>query len=250
MQGSESSFCWGQVAGSVGMFPAGEGKVCLQERFGLFAKPVAICLGDDVNFAPAKEVFMSTGMQSIQVSDAEALLKAIEATTPYQPVICFIDFTFLKETPVETLCNLLASHLSYSIVMVGQYNFPGWQGNRPHPSLPLQSMLLPFSSPAVQAKIDEFLIQASQLAKHLVKMRNIDKLDEREKILVQLVSFGMPNKKSANVLGLAEKTVEKCRTGIYRKLGVRSTGELASLITMSNFYRWPVGVDYPSRNRG
>ncbi|MEM9942608.1 MAG: LuxR C-terminal-related transcriptional regulator [Planctomycetota bacterium] len=138
-------------------------------------------------------------------------------------------------------------HLSYSIILLKKYNLAGQSSAKPHPMLPIEFMLLPVSKNDLRAKLDEFFVKTYYLNKMLSKIRNLEKLNEREWILVQLVSFGMPNKQSANILTLAEKTIEKCRTGIYRKLGVHSTGELASLVSIANFYQWPVGVEFPRK---
>lgn len=247
MRKSATAFSWGEVAFSIGVTPR-QNETNLQTKFGLLAEPIAICLTDRESFDMASPVFSDVGMNAVQKLDVNEFKAAIESTSSYQPIVVFVDSSRLKDLPIESICNMLSSHLSYSIVVLRKFTPPGQRNRRPHPSLPIEFMLAPIKPDELRSKLDQFLIQASHLADYLMKMKRLEKLDEREKVLVQLISYGMPNKKSASVLGLAEKTVEKCRSGIYRKLGVRSTGELASLITMSTFYRWPLGVDFPSRN--
>jgi DNA-binding NarL/FixJ family response regulator len=52
-------------------------------------------------------------------------------------------------------------------------------------------------------------------------------LSERERAVAALVSEGKSNRAIARRLGCSEKSVERCLTGLYRKLGLHSRTELA-----------------------
>ena len=56
-------------------------------------------------------------------------------------------------------------------------------------------------------------------------------LSDNERELVQLVARGRRNKEIAASLFVSVRTVEVRLTGIYRKLGVQSRSQLASLIS-------------------
>jgi len=56
-------------------------------------------------------------------------------------------------------------------------------------------------------------------------------LTPRESDILSLVSAGLTNKVTAQQAGISEKTVEKHRASIMRKLGVRSVAELIRRVT-------------------
>jgi DNA-binding CsgD family transcriptional regulator len=60
------------------------------------------------------------------------------------------------------------------------------------------------------------------------RVGDADALTEGERRIAELVAQGRPNKEVAAALHLSVKTVEVTLTRVYRKLGVRSRGELAA----------------------
>lgn len=55
-----------------------------------------------------------------------------------------------------------------------------------------------------------------------------DKLTEREKEVTRLIAAGYRTREIADQLSLSSKTVEKHRTSIMRKLGLRSAAAVAA----------------------
>jgi two-component system, LuxR family, response regulator FixJ len=81
---------------------------------------------------------------------------------------------------------------------------------------------------AIRAKLSEQVRIASLLAQ----------LTNREHEVLERVIAGQANKVIATELGISEKTVEKHREHIMKKMEARS---LAELIQMTLLYRWSTG---------
>jgi FixJ family two-component response regulator len=81
---------------------------------------------------------------------------------------------------------------------------------------------------AIRAKLSEQARIASLLAQ----------LTHREHEVLERVIAGQANKVIATELGISEKTVEKHREHIMKKMEARS---LAELIQMTLLYRWSTG---------
>ena len=85
------------------------------------------------------------------------------------------------------------------------------------------------------------------MAAYCRQLLRINSLNNRENRIANYCAQGFRNREISKLLSVSEKTVEKARSDIYKKLGIVSGQELASLITFRNFFRWPVGVSFPSR---
>ena len=238
-------FSWGQVAQRV-IFKHVDPVRCasLKEKFELFEDPCVYLVVQDVEIRERlNRLCNHIGASVVSCNDVESLLQQLNASPALCPTVCIIDSSICQQS-VQQIEKELERHFSARIFQLtdefsSSESFDSTISNAPKP------LMLPIDNEEFTSDFNEFLIMASQLAGHLRRIQKLESLNERERILVQLISFGVPNKSSASILKLAEKTVEKCRTGVYRKLDVRSTGELASLITMANFYRWPKGAKVP-----
>lgn len=60
----------------------------------------------------------------------------------------------------------------------------------------------------------------------------LDQLTERQREILSKVVDGIPNKAIALDLNISERTVEKHREGIRRKMGVRSLAELVRTMVL------------------
>ena len=238
------SFCWGQVAKRIFNHVETVQHTSLKEQFELFADPVVLLLvRDNESDGRLQRLCSQIGAAVASCSDVGELLAHVASSSVLCPIICILDSATRQQVCSEVE-KALEGHFSSTIFQLAdrsQASNEIHSGN----TIAAKPIQLPLNNEAFTSIFHEFLIKTSQLSGHIRRIRKLESLNEREKILVQLISFGVPNKSSASILKLAEKTVEKCRTGVYRKLNVRSTGELASLVTMANFYRWPKGGKYP-----
>ena len=241
---SSLPFSWGQVAKRIFNHVDTVRVASLKEKFNLFADPCIFALIQDSETNDRlRRVCNQIGANVVSCEDFESTMLRLSNSPVLAPTVCVVDKT-VGPQGLEQIQKALERHFSSTIFQLTT-EIETADVNASTDMGALKQIELPIDKDAFASTFNEFLIKASQLTGHLRRIKKLDSLNEREKILVQLISFGVPNKSSASILKLAEKTVEKCRTGVYRKLDVRSTGELASLVTMANFYRWPKGVEYP-----
>jgi len=69
-----------------------------------------------------------------------------------------------------------------------------------------------------------------------------DQLTRRERSILRLVAEGRTNRDAALALNLSQKTIEKHRASMMRKLGLRSVAELAVLALEAGFIERPAAV--------
>lgn len=69
-----------------------------------------------------------------------------------------------------------------------------------------------------------------------------DQLTRRERSILRLVAEGRTNRDAAELLSLSQKTVEKHRASMMRKLGLRTVAELAVLALEAGFIERPAAV--------
>ena len=88
--------------------------------------------------------------------------------------------------------------------------------------------------------IEPHLKEAIESAKLFIRLKSgigkISKLDDRERAVVMMAADGVPNKTMAKRLNVSIKTIEHCRRKAYLKLDVKSSAEVASLITFDKFF--------------
>lgn len=237
-------FCWGTVAKRIFNHVETVQNTSLKEQFELFADPVVLLLvRDNENHGRLQRLCCQLGATVASCKNVDELTAHVESSSVLCPIVCIFDNSINQQVYSEVE-KALEGHFSSTIFQLTAHPQTSDELGSGETTAP-KPIELPLNNEAFTSSFHEFLIKASQLSGHIRRIRKMESLNEREKILVQLISFGVPNKSSASILKLAEKTVEKCRTGVYRKLNVRSTGELASLVTMANFYRWPKGTKYP-----
>lgn len=64
----------------------------------------------------------------------------------------------------------------------------------------------------------------------------LSSLNEREHMIVNMATEGVPNKTIARRLNVSVKTIEQCRRNAYLKLSVSSSAEVASVVTFGKFF--------------
>lgn len=68
---------------------------------------------------------------------------------------------------------------------------------------------------------------------HLVDLGPLDVLTRREVEVLALIGHGTPLKSAARELGIAQRTVERYRTDIARKLNINSIAEIAQIVQLA-----------------
>ena len=95
-------------------------------------------------------------------------------------------------------------------------------------------------SKIVLSEIQKHLEEAISSAKLFIRLKSginrISELDERERAVVMMAADGVPNKTMAKRLSVSIKTIEHCRRKAYIKLDVKSSAEVASLVTFDKFF--------------
>jgi len=93
----------------------------------------------------------------------------------------------------------------------------------------------PFNGDALVSRVQRALAQEaahhSQHAEHLHEADRLASLSERERAVMHLVAAGKLNKVIADALCVSVRTVEVHRARVFAKLGVRSSAEVATLLT-------------------
>ncbi len=93
----------------------------------------------------------------------------------------------------------------------------------------------PFTGDALVQRVQRALaLEAShhaQRADHLQERNRMDSLTEREHAVMLLVAAGKLNKVIADELCVSVRTVEVHRARVFAKLGVRSSAEVATVLT-------------------
>ena len=92
----------------------------------------------------------------------------------------------------------------------------------------------------VLSDIKEHLKEAISSAKLFIRLKSgigkISHLNDRERAVVMMAAEGVPNKTMAKRLNVSIKTIEHCRRKAYLKLDVKSSAEVASLVTFDKFF--------------
>ncbi len=91
-------------------------------------------------------------------------------------------------------------------------------------------------------------VQYRVVDSRLVDLGPLDVLTPRELEALTLIGYGIPLKAIASEMGISQRTVERYRSDISRKLGVNSIAEIAKLVQlaglelehaeMPRIYRW------------
>jgi two-component system response regulator DctR len=93
----------------------------------------------------------------------------------------------------------------------------------------------PFSGDALVQRVQRALTKEAtdraQWSGHLIEKQRLQSLSEREHAVMLLVAAGKLNKVIADTLCVSVRTVEVHRARVFEKLAVRSSAELASLLT-------------------
>ena len=107
--------------------------------------------------------------------------------------------------------------------------------NRPH--LGSQPLRCSMADPAdVRLAIQEAMASSRLFIKLKTNQIKLSDLNPRERSVVMMAAEGVPNKTIARRLNVSVKTIEHCRRKAYLKLDVKSSAEVASLITFDKFF--------------
>jgi len=194
-------------------------------------EPISIVIGrfEDLIASGLRSLIAEDGNIELLASDVE--LDALEATlSEHEPKVAIINFGSLR-TPVE-VNRLHAGHPETRLLVLA---------NRPTPSECNQ--MLAFGATACLSKETEArdILNAIHLASrglHVLPRTTTDfaaeplgpeLLTPREADVLEHLQAGRSNAEIALALSVSVETVRTHRRNIYRKLGVRTRRELASL---------------------
>lgn len=92
----------------------------------------------------------------------------------------------------------------------------------------------PFSDNALVDRIEQALLQSAtaltQFGESSSFQTRLASLTEREKVVMQLVVSGLPNKLVADQMDISVRTVEVHRARVFDKMGVKSAVELVNVM--------------------
>ncbi|MEM9409556.1 MAG: helix-turn-helix transcriptional regulator [Planctomycetota bacterium] len=88
----------------------------------------------------------------------------------------------------------------------------------------------------IKEHLEEAIASAKQFIRLKSSISNFSELDDRERSVVMMAADGVPNKTIARRLNVSIKTIEHCRRKAYLKLDVKSSAEVASLVTFEKFF--------------
>ena len=88
----------------------------------------------------------------------------------------------------------------------------------------------------VKSRLAETIASSNSFLRLRSGISKLDALDARERTVILLVAEGAPNKAIARRLNVSVKTIEHCRRKAYLKLDVKSSAEVASLVTFGKFF--------------
>lgn len=88
----------------------------------------------------------------------------------------------------------------------------------------------------IKQRLAETIASSRSFLKLRSGITKLDTLDARERTVILLVAEGAPNKAIARRLNVSVKTIEHCRRKAYLKLDVKSSAEVASLVTFGKFF--------------
>jgi len=83
-----------------------------------------------------------------------------------------------------------------------------------------------YVSPSVSTS--DTLVRSSSLRSGNTRQRTVPELTERERQVIRLIASGHRTREIAQVLSLSHKTIEKHRTGLMRKLGLRNASAVTA----------------------
>ncbi len=214
-------------------------------------KPVVVAGVDDSDLIsrPSDYEFVETSGTLLPAFSAQLRVRIAQ----HRPVLFVIDLSTVTDSVVDCLLSDFSSHLFFRIILVGRECDS--VGRRlecltlplRNPCLPISIAFLPKEARQLDWQIASFFEQSELMAAYCRQLLRINSLNNRENRIANYCAQGFRNREISKLLSVSEKTVEKARSDIYKKLGIVSGQELASLITFRNFFRWPVGVSFPSR---
>lgn len=210
-----------------------------REKTQRLAEPIIYFCGA----ASIQKMIENAGLQTSVKMQKEAsiddICNSIKGRSSNTPVIVFIDAFELRGCDTSQITGLLGDFPIGRVNVLSEVNLQRSNRLEIKPGTPVRFIHLPKELVQISNEIAHFVQLIDWLETFLVQAPKLDDLNARELRLARLVAFGCPNKRSAKLLGLAEKTIEKCRAKVYSKLSVHSTAELTSLIIMRDFFRWP-----------
>lgn len=80
--------------------------------------------------------------------------------------------------------------------------------------------------------------------------RKLKQLEDRERLIVQMAADGATNRRIATCVGLAEKTVERIRQKLRKKLNVNSVAEMTQVVTLGMVFELGTPPAFPIPTAG
>lgn len=219
-------------------------------NYGL-ATPVAVFWGGNSTFSLIANTTLPQPVE--RAEEVASVQKACAGSSAYQPVLVVLDYDSKIDVEAQDILAKLELHLFARIVLLISKHVAERDTltflNSPfrNPCLPIRVCHMPKDERQLEWELIEFFEQAEQFAEAIGKLMRFNSLSVRESRVANYITKGLPNKRICKLLGVSEKTIEKCRKETYAKLGVNSGPELASLVTFRNHFRWPASVAFPSR---
>ena len=180
------------------------------------------------------------------ISDSATTIQTIaDATIEIDPTIQVVQHQnnrdFLEFNDVIPLWEIVVTDLiqiSMPTRTIGKFvpvlHISGDSTERTRSLRPLQNRC------ASLENIKQQLVESIASTQKFLQLKNgiarFDKLDGREREVILMVADGIPNKAVARQLNVSVKTIEHCRRKAYTKLNVKSSAEVASLITFGKFF--------------
>lgn len=212
------------------------------------SSPLIVTVGAEViEFSRPEQCEVIHLPNKLTAAHIAGLAKASE----HQTVLFALDMQQTDDETVEILFTAFAGHLLYRIVLLRTPETDSTASLRclaipmTNPCQPLKVISLPKEQQKLEWEIQQFFKETELISRYCKSLLKINSLTDREHRVANYLAHGLQGKKIAGLLSVSEKTIEKYRGDIYKKLGVASGPELASLVTFKNFYRWPLNTPYP-----
>jgi FixJ family two-component response regulator len=184
----------------------------------------------------------SAGLAVKNFASAEAFLNNYD---PKQPGCLLLDVRMPFMSGLELQDELLRREISIPIIFIsGHAGIP--DSAKAFRAGAVDFLEKPFNNETLLKRIEESitkdLANREQLIEHR-KIRNLlDHLTVREQEVLSLIVSGNPNKETARILDISNRTVEAHRASIMVKMHANSLAELMVMVTHSemlndNFHR-------------
>ena len=156
------------------------------------------------------------------------------------------EFLASRSSTLEGRWEVLATNEANLVLPVSKrnlympiVNFTNQKMEQPEEKPKAQKIDFESDKPVYIGQIQPHIQEAIAAARLFLKLKSnanrMATLTNRERRVVVLAADGVPNKSIAKRLDVSVKTIEKIRRNAYLKLSVKSSAEVASLVTFNRF---------------